>query len=393
MPPPAYAVNSQMVPTPTQGPTSTPDHNPYRHLQYAPPGANSGYPPYQQYGWYPPHLQRQFPQQGPFQNPPQGPFLHPGSFPNPPQGQFPNQGPLQVEMQVRAYYSFYQTATLTPTKDVTPHNFAAPLQACSPPSIEVPDAWIDPAIHRESAQARALQEPAQQQPAQPTVVLDPPDQTPGVANELDKDTSSKDDDDDEEEDDDRGEDDDDNRRKTQTTQPRAPRASSNNAKYGYVVGAMRGKQTAKIFRRQMNPGPHNNPGRRLNRTLPELMSRAERLGDETGCYMALLVAPRSIDSKSWSYISNSLRLEAPAESTLLVKNFMQFVGLIKTARRTEAMEITRSLQRAEEEKQRLLRIEEENKAQLAQQARTMGDQLQMIAVLQAQLAEAGVASS
>ncbi|KAJ7080265.1 hypothetical protein C8R43DRAFT_1143120 [Mycena crocata] len=114
------------------------------------------------------------------------------------------------------------------------------------------------------------------------------------------------------------------------------------------------------------------------------MSRAERLGDETGCYMALLVAPRNIDSKSWSYISNSLRLEAPAESTLLVKNFMQFVGLIKTARRTEAMEI----QRAEEEKQQLLCIEEENKAQLALQGRTINDQLQMIAVLQAQLAQA-----
>ncbi|KAJ7283898.1 hypothetical protein C8J57DRAFT_1498896 [Mycena rebaudengoi] len=166
----------------------------------------------------------------------------------------------------------------------------------------------------------------------------------------------------------------------------SPRISGKNPKYGFVVGAMKGKIAAKIFRRKSLPGLSKDPTRRFNKQVPDIIARCERLAAETGCWLLIAGNSRSHASGVLHYVTPAMRQDALAESTAMINDFQRVTGAIKLARREDAYQLSKGLIQMEKEKQEAEDSKTEAIQALAATRKEFEVQVELIATLRAQLA-------
>ncbi|EKM78195.1 hypothetical protein AGABI1DRAFT_129324 [Agaricus bisporus var. burnettii JB137-S8] len=86
---------------------------------------------------------------------------------------------------------------------------------------------------------------------------------------------------------------------------------------------------------------------RYNRELPLIISRAERLSNETDAYILVLAQQAKGSSAAVHFVSPRLRREAPDDTIALVNQFQTLMTNLSLAKRAEALELTKQLQTAQ----------------------------------------------
>ncbi|KAJ7120932.1 hypothetical protein C8R44DRAFT_736633 [Mycena epipterygia] len=129
------------------------------------------------------------------------------------------------------------------------------------------------------------------------------------------------------------------------------RVSKNNPKHGYVAGVMKGvEKMGKFFR--LRPGPlpelHDDPTRRFNILMEEILARCEHLGAETGCWLILGAAHKGAGgSQEIHFTTQALRADAPEATTDILNQFRILIAGMKKARRSTAVGMGMALVEAE----------------------------------------------
>ncbi|KAG6827545.1 hypothetical protein H0H92_011352 [Tricholoma furcatifolium] len=127
---------------------------------------------------------------------------------------------------------------------------------------------------------------------------------------------------------------------TPTTADRI-RITRKNAVYDSVVGAMRGSKPLEIPRTRPLREPIDDIARntrRFNRIITDIITRCERLGEETGCWLLFLAQLPS--SKALTHYSSSrLRREAKSDTLRVINQYQAVIRSLLAAKRDEAVNI------------------------------------------------------
>ncbi|KAJ7675310.1 hypothetical protein B0H17DRAFT_1207688 [Mycena rosella] len=157
-----------------------------------------------------------------------------------------------------------------------------------------------------------------------------------------------------------------------------PRVSATNVRHGYVDGAMRDKQDAKIFRRKALPSESNDPVRRFNKLLPDIISRCERLGAETGCWLVLTATNRAQGSGVLHYMTPPMRKDGLPQALTMLNTFKSTTAALKLARRQQAFVISQSYVALQREKEEADSAHEQARVDLAASQSTIALQAELI---------------
>lgn len=99
-------------------------------------------------------------------------------------------------------------------------------------------------------------------------------------------------------------------------------------------------------------------------------------------------AHRGQGSGALHYTSKTMRQEALPEATEILNKFQSTIGVLKRARRTDALTLTRKVEEMEEEQHALKTREEASRREAASKTAELALHVQLIAQLQAKLADA-----
>ncbi|KAJ3504075.1 hypothetical protein NLJ89_g8131 [Agrocybe chaxingu] len=119
------------------------------------------------------------------------------------------------------------------------------------------------------------------------------------------------------------------------------RVSQRNPKFGFVEGAMMGTGPMKLPRLQDARPPQTDLAKakkRFNRVMGTVISRAERLAEETDCWL-IVIGQQPGEGPALHYTSSRLRREARNEATAIVDQFQQLTYALNLARTQDALQL------------------------------------------------------
>ncbi|KAF8332877.1 hypothetical protein F5887DRAFT_1080617 [Amanita rubescens] len=129
------------------------------------------------------------------------------------------------------------------------------------------------------------------------------------------------------------------------------KVTKKNPAWGFVGGAMRGSKKLEIIRPQALRKRMEDQAastKRFHREIGALIARAERLSEETGCWLAVMAQHGNAGSSATHFTSSSLRRDAKEDTVSLINQFHSITRALLVTKRQGALEMAKRLVEAEE---------------------------------------------